>query len=221
MGKSKCSVDNCVKMTFGKGLCQAHYTRWRRHGDVSSCREPRMTLRDRFWAKVDKSGDCWIWTGAQTLREYGQIKIDKKSAMAHRIAWQLEVGAIPEGLEIDHLCRNHSCVRPEHLEPVTHVENLARSPVMNWSGRKTETHCGHGHLLSAENTYMYPSGRKACRICKRSHAKKHKALRRQRMQKTRITVHTDDPASVVRTLRENTTPEFWAQLKELIATEAT
>lgn len=87
-----------------------------------------IEFEERFWSKVDVSGDCWEWTANIGIGgRYGAFKIDNKNRPAHRIAYELVVGPIPDGLELDHLCRNTKCVRPDHLEPVTHLENMRRS----------------------------------------------------------------------------------------------
>lgn len=73
---------------------------------------------DRFWEKVDKSGECWLWTAYTTKKGYGQTHIGGKTKYAHRVAYELSVGPIPDGKELDHLCRNRACVNPDHLDPV-------------------------------------------------------------------------------------------------------
>jgi hypothetical protein len=82
---------------------------------------------ERFWSSVDKSGDCWEWTGHKDKKGYGSFRFmldgKKSRAKAHRYAYELEVGPIPKGLEIDHRCHNHSCVNPAHLRPVTTKQN--------------------------------------------------------------------------------------------------
>lgn len=81
------------------------------------------SLEERFWAKVDKSGDCWLWTGARN--PYGRIGIGRhRTVLAHRVAWELMVGPIPDGMKIDHRCRVVACVNPDHLRVVTHKQNL-------------------------------------------------------------------------------------------------
>lgn len=80
---------------------------------------------DRFWAYVDKTDDCWVWTGYK-LRGYGQLQVKGKTQKAHRVAYELEVGLIPDGLVLDHLCRNRACVRPTHLEAVRQSTNAQR-----------------------------------------------------------------------------------------------
>lgn len=82
-------------------------------------------LADRFWEKVDKTGDCWLWTGA-LVNGYGVIHSGTKHTFAHRVAYEMLSHPIPAGLVIDHLCRTPRCVNPAHLEPVTHTENVRR-----------------------------------------------------------------------------------------------
>lgn len=86
-------------------------------------------LLSRFLAKVSKTESCWLWCAWSTPAGYGMIKIAGRTAQAHRVSYELHVGPIPEGHEIDHLCRNRGCVNPAHLEPVTHAENQRRSAV--------------------------------------------------------------------------------------------
>lgn len=82
-----------------------------------------MTPHERFWpkAEVGEDSECWPWVGSRDPYGYGRLKINGKFRGAHRLAYELSVGSIPEGLEIDHLCRNRCCVNPAHLEPVTHA----------------------------------------------------------------------------------------------------
>lgn len=86
-----------------------------------------MPVEDRFWTKVDKSGECWIWTGAKCGGErggYGSIKVGPSTKKAHRVAWEMENGPIPEGMKLDHTCHTRACVRASHLRIVTHKQNL-------------------------------------------------------------------------------------------------
>ncbi|UUW87397.1 HNH endonuclease signature motif containing protein [Pimelobacter simplex] len=134
---------------------------------------------ERFWAKVDKTSPsgCWEWTAARQPNGYGRFGWAKGDIrMAHRVAYELTKGPIPAGLVIDHLCRNHGCVRPDHLEPVTQRENILRG-----IRRQPDTHCKRGHEFTPENTYMRPNGRQACRPCHRAYDRDRKrALRAQR-----------------------------------------
>lgn len=130
-------------------------------------------LAERFWPKVDKRGpdECWPWLAALHEYGYGMISVGgKKGGMrrAHRIAYELEVGPIPEGLDLDHLCRNRRCVNPAHLEPVTRRENLVRGEgFVGVHARKT--HCPQGHPYDGENLYVNDRGHRQCRTCQRQY----------------------------------------------------
>lgn len=110
-------------------------------------------LPPRFWSKVDITDGCWLWCGAIfPATGYGAYRVDGQTRTAHSVAYEALVGPVPAGLEIDHLCRTRPCVRPKHLEPVTHRENMRR-----YSAAKT--HCVNGHLRTPENTYFRPNPR--------------------------------------------------------------
>jgi len=113
---------------------------------------------------------CWNWTGPRGGRgHYGSITLPgRRSAYAHRWAYEHYVGPIPDGLEIDHLCRNTLCVNPDHLEAVTHKVNMQRTP------KALKTHCDNGHRYSAENTYIKPNGCRDCRECRRERDRKRR-----------------------------------------------
>jgi hypothetical protein len=96
-------------------------------------RRPRLSTSEkatrdcaRFWAKVEKTDGCWFWRARIIATGYGSFSLDGRKVMAHRFAYELLVGPIPEDLELDHLCRVRHCVNPAHLEPVTHRENILR-----------------------------------------------------------------------------------------------
>lgn len=124
----------------------------------------RVDIETRLWAKVDKNGPngCWIFMGYKK-RGYGRINVAGKIRQAHRISYSLVKGDIPHGLEIDHLCRNHACVRVDHLEAVSHHENIKRGDA--GSHQLAKTHCPKGHAYSGSNLYVYKDGRRACRLC--------------------------------------------------------
>ena len=131
---------------------------------------PLSSLEHRFWAKVQITDGCWIWQAART-KAYGQFRRPGRSGLAHRLAWEDRYGPIPTGLELDHLCRNALCVKPEHLEPVTHRENLLRGNT-TVASRAAQTHCIHGHPYDDANTYRYPGGGRNCRVCRREQNKR-------------------------------------------------
>lgn len=126
---------------------------------------------ERFYAKVHFKSGCWPWLSDVTRAGYGRITIDYKRYMAHRVAYELWVGPIPEGLQLDHLCRNPSCVNPLHLEPVTPRENLMRGETLA-SANAVKTHCPQGHSYDEMNTELR-AGRRFCRECRRTKAREY------------------------------------------------
>lgn len=130
-------------------------------------------LEDRIAEKIDftsSTDGCWLWQNPRP-HGYGQIRVGKRQRIAHRVIYELYVGPVDDGLELDHLCRNRSCVNPDHLEPVTHSENVRRGEVPQLQLRKT--HCLRGHPFDEENTRIY-RGSRGCRKCAALHAKRYR-----------------------------------------------
>lgn len=130
--------------------------------------------------RIDKShpSGCWQWTGhTATTKGYGKIKRLGKVTGAHRHIYNLYKGAIPDGLELDHLCRNPSCVNPDHLEPVTKQENILRAPTV--IAARTASHCRNGHEWNAKNTYIAKKGSRICRACQCEAQRKSQAKRKE------------------------------------------
>lgn len=150
--------------------------RWLRTGDPAKVRRKvqKGSEVERFWGFVDKSDACWLWTGSRDRRGYGAwTRPDKSKARAHRFAYELVVGPIPEELVLDHLCSVRACVNPEHLEPVTHKVNIQRGANRN----REKTHCKRGHEFTPENTYMTSAGGRGCRACRAAYFKDRDANR--------------------------------------------
>lgn len=120
-----------------------------------------MDEATRFWAKVQHSDGCWEWQAA-TSAGYGRFGVGKKMMLAHRISYEMLVGPILDGLHIDHLCRNRLCVNPDHLQAVTHRENVLRGEAGMIQRMRTE--CPYGHPYDEINTHWY-QGRRYCRAC--------------------------------------------------------
>lgn len=129
------------------------------------------TVEARFWVKVDKTSDCWVWTGAVNSRGYGSFGLQGSMRQAHRVAYELLVGPIPAGLVLDHLCRNRLCVRPEHLEVVTNRENVLRG-VGACATNARKTRCVKGHPLVGENLSIEKGGGRRCVTCRREKARR-------------------------------------------------
>jgi hypothetical protein len=140
-----------------KGCDRVLTTAAGRNGHESRAHISAERLEALFVARLDKSGECWVWTGPLKPDGYGRLTRNHRAVYAHRYAYELWVGPIPSGLELDHLCLTKACVRPDHLEPVTKLENMQRS----WKLRARTTHCPRGH----EYDRFYPSGQKRCSTC--------------------------------------------------------
>lgn len=165
-----CSVEGCGGKHNCRGWCSKHYQRWLARGTVEDRVMP--TVDERFWAKVRPTGFCWEWTGFRNDDGYGGFfpTNDVPAVLAHRHAYELLVGPIPDGLVIDHLCRVRHCVNPDHLEPVTIAENIRRGfarEAVRAAWQAKYTHCRRrGHPMEGDNI-MHSQGRRRCRECMR------------------------------------------------------
>lgn len=187
MAKRTCSVDVCVKEAKApRGWCWAHYHRWRATGDVQAHIPVLPVYRGpasgRLAERTDTSAGpdgCWVWTGHCTADGYGRLRHEGKMSSAHRVAYLLHVGPIPEGLYVLHSCDNPPCVNPAHLWLGTQADNIRD---MDEKGRRRHwsdsvTHCPQGHPYDEANTYVNPTNRsRQCRAC---------AARREREKRAR------------------------------------
>ncbi len=123
---------------------------------------------DRFWERVDTTDGffgCWVWRASLTPKGYAWFWAGR-SVLGHRFAYEAVNGLVPEGYELDHLCRVRHCVNPSHLEAVTHAENVRRGD----SGRylRERTHCPQGHPYTGDNLVVWKTGSRGCRACGRA-----------------------------------------------------
>lgn len=129
-------------------------------------RSPEMSFDARV--QKDVSG-CWLWTGFVDRKGYGVIGVGgRKLSKAHRFSYERFVGPVPDGMQLDHLCRVRNCVNPSHLEPVTNRENVIRGN----AARPAKTHCKNGHPYK-ENLYLNPRGHRECMKCRTEAARRH------------------------------------------------
>lgn len=149
-----------------------------------------MSAVDRFWAKVSVGAvdECWPWLAARSGGGYGFFQISsrpRRSCVAHRFAYQDAVGEIPQGLTLDHLCRNRVCCNPAHLEPVTNRENVLRGVGITARNASADA-CIRGHRFDDANTYVDALGKRVCRACSRE---------RQRLYRDRLLSEAEGRAS--------------------------
>lgn len=127
MTQRTCSIDGCERKHLANGLCNMHRQRQERGASLQS--PPRamgLTVEERFWPKVDKTGGpnaCWIWTAARSRRGYGYLTINARTYKAHRVSFEWANGPIPPGQLIDHICHVPACVNPSHLRLATQKQN--------------------------------------------------------------------------------------------------
>jgi hypothetical protein len=179
-----CQEVGCGRPHRARGKCLQHYDIARRNGSLIDA--PRIAEKVPFETRLQESAanrdqhECWPWTG--TIDRDGYGRTSRPRGLAHRTAYLMIKGPIPDGLEIDHLCRNRECVNPDHLEPVTHAENMRRAAPSSGSavlvGRRVvkppprAPHCKQGHEYTPENTYVY-RGSRNCRACNRAAAARY------------------------------------------------
>ena len=120
-----------------------------------------------FWAKIDKSGICWEWTGSKNNGGYGLFGLNYKMRSAHRVSYEIKWGKIPDGLVINHMCRNRGCVNPDHLEVVTQKVNVQKGLAGFKTGLKNraKTHCPQNHEYTPDNLTKQNNNKRNCKAC--------------------------------------------------------
>jgi len=171
-----CLVDGCEAVHQANGYCDKHYRRLKKYGDPLKLMQPQGSDEERLLAKREIRDGHWLFTGSLNDKGYGRLwsNVKKDKEYVHILAYELWVGPIPEGKEIDHLCRVRNCFYPEHLEAVTPRENVMRGEgPAAINARKTE--CDNGHPFTEENTRRW-TGKKGtehrtCKVCHRERAR--------------------------------------------------
>lgn len=177
----ECSIDTCTRPHRARGYCGGHYTRWLHGKDLNvPMRTDPLDVRVR--GLIEQGDGCWRWLGHLTSSGYGSIWRGGQHYRAHRVAYEIFVGPIPEGLVIDHLCRNRGCVNPAHMEPVTPHENWRRGESVTVKHAR-KTHCKWGHPFDDANTRYRPSGARRCRICHGNEKRRYRTTQKYRDQR--------------------------------------
>lgn len=181
MAKRKCWRDGCSDTADKWGMCTAHYQRHVKLYRPERATKVTGTNEERFYFYLHKGaeGGCWIWGGALNDGGYGVFRLsgsDGAMTRVHRFAYELLVGPIPEGLELDHTCRIHPCANPAHLEPTTQKVNTLRgvSPMAENARKKK---CPQGHLYDEANTYVGADGHRQCLTCRTEEGRRNGAAR--------------------------------------------
>jgi hypothetical protein len=151
MTKSTCAIDGCESLARKRSMCIKHYDRVRRTGRHESPKD--LPEHERFMVSVDRSGSCWVWVGAIHTKGYGNFNYKGTSRYAHRYSYEHHVGVIPDGMYVDHICHNRSCVNPEHLRLATPRANneYRKGPQVNNS-------CGYRGVYFHKASKLWHAG---------------------------------------------------------------
>lgn len=194
---SRENLKKCNLCSVFQNLDQFHVCKTsidKKHPHCKSCKykkykaryvstaKPKIPFDVKFWSRVNKTENCWLWTGAIS-DGYGSVNVGNgKYDKAHRVSYRLLKGGIPNALHLDHLCRQRNCVNPDHLEPVSMRENLNRGLMhlgnrIIVDGKALCLKCKWGHDFNKENTYIRRNGFRQCKVCSR--LRKHGKLTKE------------------------------------------
>lgn len=182
-----CSIPDCPKpsRTRTSPYCHTHYWRFRKYGDpltFGPIRPWGAPVALRFWRFVDKTttpDGCWPWIGSRNGQGYGHFKRPGPGASAHRCAYELQIGPIPEGHDVLHKCDNPPCQRGSHLFTGTHSDNMQDMLAKGRGNHPRKEHCPQGHPYDAINSYIRKKkGSRVCRECGKLRARNIRRLAR-------------------------------------------
>jgi len=160
-----CTVHDCAQYVVANDMCDRHYRRWKRTGSTELGTRFRTALERFDEANVTEDDNgCWVWLDGRSEQGYGRFNARRKFYLVHRFSYELLIGPIPEGLVLDHLCRNRACFNPWHLDPVTDRVNIVRGEGFAARAARATT-CPSGHPYDEANTYQW-NGVRYCKACR-------------------------------------------------------
>lgn len=216
-----CLIGGCPEYVVAKGYCNRHYLQLR-NGSTRKIAYPSSRATTKSYARFQKLfvvgtasdhrpdlGSCWLGKAVVRRDGYWQFWLNGKHVYAHRFSYEHHKGSIPDGLDIDHLCRRRHCVNPDHLEAVTTQVNLLRGLTIQ-AFNAAKTHCKRGHAFDAMNTFRRPDGSRKCRKCDvvRYHLRRNNpAIRCQGLLRGRLVADSNSDTGIARPTSKETIPD--------------